>query len=136
MTKLVSVQPEGWAKALGYSNGIVGRGRVLFVAGQIGWNTKQEIVSDDLVEQFAQALDNVIAVVRAAGGDVGSIARMTIYTTSVAAYRAATRVFGTIWRERMGKHFPAMALVGVTELVEPRARIEIEATAVLDEELA
>jgi enamine deaminase RidA (YjgF/YER057c/UK114 family) len=131
---LRKVQPEGWPPPLGYANGIcsLGRGeRVLFVAGQVGWRSDGAFPSDDLGEQFAQALDNVLAVVRAAGGEPSSIARMTVYVTDLDAYRSGTRAIGQAWRVRMGRHFPAMALVGVAGLVEKRAKVEIEATCIL-----
>jgi enamine deaminase RidA (YjgF/YER057c/UK114 family) len=132
--ELAFVDVPGWPKPKGYQNGTVVRGKVLFVAGQIGWNAEQKFTSDDLVDQLAQTLDNVLAVVRAAGGGPEDIAKMTIYVTDVAAYRAGVKRIGPIWRERLGRHFPAMALVGVTELVEPRAKVEIETTVVLDDD--
>ena len=131
---LRKVQPEGWPPPLGYANGMcsLGQGeRVLFVAGQVGWRSDGAFHTDDLGEQFAQALDNVLAVVRAAGGEPSSIARMTVYVTDLDAYRSGTRAIGQAWRARMGRHFPAMALVGVAGLVEKRAKVEIEATCVL-----
>jgi enamine deaminase RidA (YjgF/YER057c/UK114 family) len=108
--------------------------RVLFVAGQIGWRPDGTFTTDDLAEQFGQALDNVLAVVRAAGGDAANIARMTVYVTDLDAYRSGTRAIGHEWRTRMGRHFPAMALLGVAGLVETRAKVEIEATCVLPRE--
>jgi enamine deaminase RidA (YjgF/YER057c/UK114 family) len=134
MKKLEVVQPEAWPRPRGYSNGVVTRGRILHVAGQIGWNEAGEIASRDLVGQMAQALDNVLSVVRAAGGAPEDVARMTIYVTDLDAYRRSVREVGAAWRTRFGKHFPAMALVGVAGLVEPAALIEIEAVAVLDDE--
>jgi enamine deaminase RidA (YjgF/YER057c/UK114 family) len=131
--ELSFVDVPGWPAPKGYRNGAVVRGRVLFVAGQVGWNAEQVFASDDLVDQLAQALDNVLAVVRAAGGKPDDVAKMTIYVTDVPAYRAGVKRIGPIWRERFGRHFPAMALVGVTELVEPRARVEIETACVLDD---
>jgi enamine deaminase RidA (YjgF/YER057c/UK114 family) len=131
---LRKVQPEGWPPPLGYANGMcsLGRGeRVLFVAGQVGWRSDGVFLTDDLGEQFALALDNVLAVVRAAGGEPSSIARMTVYVTDLDAYRSGTRAIGQAWRARMGRHFPAMALVGVAGLVEKRAKVEIEATCIL-----
>jgi len=131
---LHKVQPAGWPPPLGYANGMcsLGQGeRVLFVAGQVGWRPNGTFETDDLGEQFAQALDNVLAVVRAAGGEPANIARMTVYVTDLDAYRAGTRAIGHAWRARMGRHFPAMALVGVAGLVEKRAQVEIEATCVL-----
>lgn len=128
-----AVQPAEWPTPKGYSNGMVARGRTLYVAGQVGWNAAGEFESDDLVAQLGQALDNVLAVVRAAGGAPEHVVRMTVYVTDLDAYRDNLRAVGRVWRERMGKHFPAMALVGVTGLVERRARVEIEATACLPE---
>jgi enamine deaminase RidA (YjgF/YER057c/UK114 family) len=135
---LRNVQPEGWPPPLGYANGLstLGRGeRVLFVAGQIGWRPDGTFATDDLGEQFAQALDNVLAVVTAAGGEPRNIARMTVYVTDLDAYRSGTRAIGQAWRARMGRHFPAMALVGVAGLVEKRAKVEIEATCILPPEV-
>jgi enamine deaminase RidA (YjgF/YER057c/UK114 family) len=125
------VEPEGWPRPKGYANGMIGRGRTLFVAGQIGWKPDGTFASDDLVEQFGQALENVLAVVRQAGGDAAHIARMTVYVTDLPAYRECGARLAPVWREHMGRHFPAMALVGVAGLVELRAKVEIEATALL-----
>jgi enamine deaminase RidA (YjgF/YER057c/UK114 family) len=126
------IEVPGWAPPKGYANGIAAQGEVLFVAGQIGWDASGVIPSDDMAIQFAQALDNVIAVVRAAGGAPTDIARMTVYVTDLFAYRASRREIGEAWRARLGKHYPAMALVGVAGLLEPRAKVEIEATAMLE----
>ncbi|WP_437592168.1 RidA family protein [Sorangium sp. So ce1000] len=127
------VQPAGWPAPRGYANGVVTRGRTLHIAGQIGWDPASgQFQSDDLAEQFAQALDNVLAVVAAAGGEPGDVARMTVYVTDLEAYRGSLRAVGAAWRARFGKHFPAMALVGVAGLVERRALVEIEAVAALD----
>ncbi len=126
------VHPESGAAPRGYSNGVIARGATLYVAGQVGWTPAGVFVARDLVGQFAQCLDNVLAVVRAAGAGPERIARMTVYVTDLSAYRSATKALGPVWRERMGRHFPAMALVGVTGLVEPEALVEIEAVAVLD----
>jgi enamine deaminase RidA (YjgF/YER057c/UK114 family) len=128
----VVVVPE-FAPPKGYVNGVVTRGRLLHVAGQIGWDGHCVFHCDDIAGQFAQALDNVLAVVRAAGGRPEDLARMTVYVTDLPAYRDARRAIGLAWKERLGKHFPAMALVGVAGLVEPRALVEIEAVAVLDD---
>ncbi|MEO5729338.1 MAG: RidA family protein [Byssovorax sp.] len=127
------INPVEWAPAKGYSNGALVRGPTLYVAGQIGWNARQEFETDDLGEQFAQALDNVLAVVRAAGGAPSDVAKMTVYVTDLDAYRASTRAIGAAWRARFGKHFPAMALVAVSGLLEPRAKVEIETIAALAE---
>lgn len=123
------VSVPGWPAPRGYANGRIGSGRVVHVAGQIGWDARGALVAGELVPQFAQALDNVIAVVRAAGGVPEDIATMTVYVTDIAAYRSAQRELGAAWRARLGLHFPAMALVAVSDLVEPYAVVEIQATA-------
>jgi enamine deaminase RidA (YjgF/YER057c/UK114 family) len=128
------VQPEGWPRPRGYANGVLARGRTLFVAGQIGWNEQEELVSDDFVAQLERALANVVAVVRAAGGAPEHIARMTVYVTDLDAYRSSAKAAGEVWRRVLGRHYPAMALVGVIGLVHPGAHVEIEATAVLPDE--
>jgi enamine deaminase RidA (YjgF/YER057c/UK114 family) len=125
------IQPADFAPPRGYANGVVTRGRTLHVGGQIGWNAQQEFQSDDFAEQFAQALDNVLAVVQAAGGAPSDIASMTIFVTDLDGYRNAAKALAPIWRERLGKHYPAMALVGVAGLVERRALVEIQAVAAL-----
>ena len=124
------IHPKTWPAARGYSNGIVAEGPVLYVGGQIGWDGTT-VVSDDFCEQFARALDNIIAVVTEAGGQPYDIVRMTIFVTDLSTYRASAKPLGALWRARFGRHYPAMALVGVTGLVEPRALVEIEATAVI-----
>lgn len=126
----------GWPQPKGYSNGRVCSGRVLHTGGQIGWSFDEAsggfvFRANDLVSQFAQTLDNIIAVVKAAGGWPEDIASMTVFVTDIPAYRGSQKLLGTVWRERMGRHFPAMALVGVTELVEPQALVEIQAIAYL-----
>ena len=130
-TRIQFVNPEHFARPRGYSNGAVVTGRVLHVAGQIGWESDETFATDDFIEQFARALDNVIAVVEAAGGAPSDIAEMTVYVTDIAAYRARYKELGPVWRERFGKHYPAMALVGVAALVHPRAQVEIQAVAAL-----
>jgi enamine deaminase RidA (YjgF/YER057c/UK114 family) len=132
--RLEFVQPEHFARPRGYANGAITRGATVFVGGQIGWNAAQEFESDEFVPQFAQALDNVIAVVEAAGGAASDIASMTVFVTDLDAYRNSAAELGAAWRERLGKHYPAMALVGVAGLVERRALVEIQAVAVLPEE--
>jgi enamine deaminase RidA (YjgF/YER057c/UK114 family) len=126
------IEVPGWPKPKGYVNGALVSGKTLYVAGQIGWNERQELASG-FVAQFAQALDNVLAVVRAAGGGPESVVKMTIYVTDLPAYRAAQRELGGVWRERFGKHFPAMALLGVAGLVETGALVEIETIAAIGE---
>jgi enamine deaminase RidA (YjgF/YER057c/UK114 family) len=129
--RLTPVNPDSLARPKGYSNGMKGGGELLFVAGQIGWNREGRLVSADLVEQFAQALDNVIDVVWAAGGKPESLARLTIYVVDKAEYAVRRRPIGEAYRKRMGRHYPAMTLVEVKALYEPGALVEIEATALL-----
>ena len=123
------IQPEGWPRPRGYANGAVAGGEVLHVAGQIAWDESETIVSDDLIDQFAKALDNVLAVVRAAGGEPTDVADMTVFVTDLDAYRSGASRLGAVWRERFGKHYPAMALIGIAGLVHPQAKVEIQATA-------
>lgn len=127
------IQPEGWAKPRGYSNGIVGEGRVLFVGGQVGWDPRSETprFPESFADQFDQALANVLEVVTAAGGAAANITRMTVYVTRKDEYRAALKPIGEAWRRRLGRHYPAMALIVVAGLLEDEAKVEIEATAVL-----
>ena len=126
------INPADFPPARGYSNGIlVPQTQTLYVAGQIGRESDGSFASDDMAHQFGRALDHVIAVVAAAGGSPRQIAEMTVYVTDVAAYRDARSELGRIWRERFGQYYPAMTLVEVRALVEPRARVEIRAVAVL-----
>jgi enamine deaminase RidA (YjgF/YER057c/UK114 family) len=127
------INPESLGRPRGYANGVLAEagGRLLFVAGQIGWDERQRLVGEDFVEQFARALENVVAVVRGAGGTVGQIARLTIYVTDKREYAARTREVGERWRALMGGYYPAMTLVEVKSLLEDGAKVEIEATAVL-----
>ena len=129
---MVIINSKELSAPRGYSHGILATGRLLFVAGQVGWNARAEIVSNRFVEQFDQALANVLCVVAEAGGSAQSIARLTIYVTDKAEYLAAQQEIGGRYRVRMGKHYPAMTLVEVKALLEDGARVEIEATAVLD----
>ena len=127
------INPQSLGAPSGYSNGLLtdAGGRLLFIAGQIAWNEKQKIVSDDFVEQFDRALENVIAVVNAAGGEATDIARLVIYVTNKIEYRERTKEVGKRYRKHMGKHFPAMVLVQVAGLVDDAAKVEIEGMAVL-----
>jgi enamine deaminase RidA (YjgF/YER057c/UK114 family) len=125
------VQPVGWPEPKGYANGIAARGETLFIGGQIGWNEKGEFEHEDLVGQFDRALANVVAVLTAAGGRPEHLVRMTVFVTDIDAYRNGLREIGRVWRARLGKVFPAMSLVQVVSLVEAKAVVEIEATAVL-----
>jgi enamine deaminase RidA (YjgF/YER057c/UK114 family) len=126
-----TVDVPDWPRPRGYANGMIATGRVLHVAGQIGW-VGGAFTTDDFVEQFAIALDNVVAVVRAAGATADAIAEMTVYVTDLTAYRTHHKAIGAAWRARLGTHYPAMALVGVAGLVEPRAKVEICAVAYLE----
>ncbi len=124
--------PEGWAAPIGYANGVaVPAGRIVFVAGQVGWNPQQVFESADLVPQFGQALKNVLAVLAQAGGEARHICRMTAYCCDKPAYLAARRALGAVWREQMGAHYPAMSMIFVADLLDHPAKIELEATAVL-----
>jgi enamine deaminase RidA (YjgF/YER057c/UK114 family) len=120
------VAVPGWPTPRGYVNGALGTGRALHVAGQIGWEPDGSWVHHDLVGQFGRALDNVLAVLRAAGAGPEHVASMTVYVTDVVAYRTQLRAIGQAWRERWGKVYPAMALVAVSALVEPSALVEIQ----------
>lgn len=130
--KITFVNPPEFAPPKGYSNGALCTGKTLYIAGQIGWNAQCVFETDDLAEQFGIALDNVLAVVRAAGGKPEDLAKMTVYVTDLDAYRSSLKAVGQAWRARLGRHFPAMALLGVAGLVEKRAKVEIEAIAILN----
>lgn len=130
---MTPLQPPGWATPKGYANGVVARGAMVFVGGQIGWNAEQQFDSDDFIHQTRQALLNVCLVLACAGAGPQHMVRMTWYITDRDEYSARLRELGTAYREVMGKHFPAMTCVEVSRLVEPRARVEIEVTAVLSD---
>lgn len=125
------LQPPGWARPRGYANGVAARGTVVSIAGQIGWNAQAQFESDRFVDQVRQALSNVLAVLAEAGGRPEHIVRMTWYVLDRAEYLAAGPELGTVYRSLMGTHYPAMTAVVVAGLIETRARVEIEATAVL-----
>jgi enamine deaminase RidA (YjgF/YER057c/UK114 family) len=126
------INPEALGQPRGYSNGVLFEGgSLLFVAGQIGWDRESRIVSDDFAEQFAQALENVLAVVREAGGEPENIGRLLIFVADKDDYASRLRDIGAAYRQLMGKHFPAMTLVEVSNLLEPLAKVEIEALAVI-----
>jgi enamine deaminase RidA (YjgF/YER057c/UK114 family) len=127
------LQPPGWPRPKGYSNGIAARGRVVVTAGVVGWDEKERISSDRLADQFGQALRNILAILACDGADASRIVRLTCYVTSIDEYLESAREIGASWREIMGKHYPAMALVEVVRLVERDAKVEIEATAVVPE---
>jgi enamine deaminase RidA (YjgF/YER057c/UK114 family) len=133
MTGLQPVRPQELGAPRGYSHGMLAPagGRLLFVAGQIGWDGEEKLVATDFPGQFAQALANAVAVVRAAGGEPGHVARLTIYVTDRRQYLDDLPAVGAAYRRVMGRHYPAMALLEVQGLLEPGALVEIEATAVL-----
>jgi enamine deaminase RidA (YjgF/YER057c/UK114 family) len=126
-----TINPPGWPRPSGYANGVVAEGRYLAISGQIGWNERNELVSDDFLAQASQALRNVMAVLRAAGGDTQHLVRLTWYVTDKNEYRQNVRALGAAYREIVGAHYPAMALVAVAGLLEEGAKVEIEGTAIL-----
>ena len=128
---MTPINPPSLARARGYSHGMLGEGRVLFVAGQIGWNDRAELVSERFADQFDQALANLLVVVGEAGGAAESVGRLTIYVVDKTEYLQAQHEIGEKYRARMGRHYPAMTLVEVKSLLEPGARVEIEATAII-----
>jgi len=124
--------PEGWAAPIGYANGIaVDAGRIVFVAGQVGWNAEQRFESEAIAPQFEQALANIVAVLAVAGAEPRHICRMTAYCCDKPAYLAARKELGAIWRRIMGAHYPAMSMIFVSDLLDNPGKIELEATAVL-----
>ena len=127
------INPDSLGAPKGYANGVLvdAGGKLLFIAGQVAWNKEQKIVSDDFVEQFDQALANVITVLKAAGGKPANVARLAIYVTSTEEYRERTREIGERYRKHMGFYFPAMVLVQVVGLLDNAAKVEIEGMAVL-----
>ena len=127
------LQPPGWSRPKGYSNGIAARGRLVFTAGVIGWDEDEQFPAEDLVGQFRQILVNTLAILREAGAGPEHIVRMTWYVTSRADYLASAREIGAVWRELVGRHYPAMAGVDVSGLIEPKAKREIETIAVVPE---
>lgn len=128
---MTALLPPGWPRPKGYAAGIAARGTLVFVSGQIGWDEREVVVSADLAAQVAQALRNVIAIVAEAGGKPEHIVRLTWYVTDCDEYVAARGAIGAAYREIVGRHYPAMAVVEVSRLVEPAAKVEIEATAVV-----
>ena len=125
--------PPGWPRPKGYSNAISARGRIIVTAGLVGWDAQERFVAADLTGQFRQILENLRLVLAEDGAGPEHIVRMTWYVTDVAEYRASLREIGSAWRELIGKHFPAMAVVQVGALVEPQAKIEIETMAIVPE---
>jgi enamine deaminase RidA (YjgF/YER057c/UK114 family) len=125
------VQPKHWAAPKGYANGIAAQGRQLFIAGQVGWNAQAQFESDDFVVQVEQALKNIVEVLAAAGAEPRHLVRLNWYVVDKAEYAARQREIGGAYRRTIGRHFPAMTLLVVAGLLEPRAKVEIEATAVI-----
>ncbi len=124
--------PQGWAPPIGYANGIAAEpGRVVFIAGQVGWDAQQKFHSEALAPQFEQALKNVIEVLAVADGRPEHVCRITAYCCDRLAYLAARAELGAIWRRHMGRHFPAMSMIFVSDLLDHPAKIELEATAVV-----
>jgi enamine deaminase RidA (YjgF/YER057c/UK114 family) len=126
-----TIQPADWPRPSGYANGMAASGRFLAISGQIGWNERNELVSDEFLEQALQALRNVVTILRTAGGGPEHLVRLTWFIVDKNEYRAALRRLGSGYREIVGEHFPAMALVQVADLLEDGARVEVEATAIL-----
>lgn len=125
------LQPENWDQPKGYSNGIEASGRMIFVAGQIGWTPQQTMVSEELVEQVDQALQNIIAVLKVASAAPSHVTRLTWYVTDKKEYISSAKAIGAVYRKLFGAHYPAMTLVEVKSLLEDNAKVEIEATAVV-----
>lgn len=131
MTVHETLDPAGWKPARGYANGVAATGRTLFLGGMIGWNGQQEFESDDFVDQAAQALRNIVEVLAVAGAGAEHLVRLTWFVTSRDEYVSRLADLGAAYREIIGRHYPAMTLVQVVALVEQRAKVEIEATAVV-----
>ncbi|HVV63057.1 MAG TPA: RidA family protein [Pseudolabrys sp.] len=131
MSDVEIIQPDGWAAPKGYSNGISARGRHVFIAGQVGWNKQCRFETDDFVGQVEQSLKNIVEILRAAGGKPEHLVRINWYITDKAEYAANLRNIGQVYRRVIGRHFPAMTLLVVAGLLEARAKVEIEATAVI-----
>lgn len=126
------LHPPNWRPPVGYANGIsAAAGRIVFIAGQVGWNAEQQFQSEDLVPQFGQALENVLAILGEAGGRPSDICRLTAFCIDKPAYLAGRRELGRIWKTLMGDHYPAMSMIFVADLLDTPAKIELEATAVI-----
>ncbi len=127
------LQPPAWPKPKGFANGIVATGRMVFLAGQVGWDKTETMVGDEFVTQAKQALSNIVAILAEAGGRPEHVVRLTWFVTDRDAYLGSQKALGKAYREVMGRHFPAMSLLVISALVEEGAKVEIEATAVLPE---
>lgn len=130
---MMALLPPGWPRPKGYSNGICASGRLVVTAGVVGWNEQEAFSDDTLAGQFAQALRNILAIIAEGGAGPAHLVRMTCYVTSIDAYNSSLAEIGAAWKAIVGPYYPAMALVEVVRLVEPRAMVEIEATAVVPE---
>ena len=128
-----SLLPPRWPRPKGYSNGMAARGRMIVTAGVVGWNEQEQFVETSLAGQFAQALRNIVAILECDGAEPDRITRLTCYVTSIDEYRASAKEIGAAWKDIVGNHYPTMALVEVVRLVEPAAKVEIEATAMVPE---
>lgn len=126
-----SLLPPGWPRPKGYSNGMSARGRTIFTAGVVGWNEREEFPDADLIGQFGQVLRNIVAILGQDGAGPQHLVRLTCYVTSIDDYHGDLAGIGAAWKDVIGAHYPAMALVEVSRLVEPQALVEIEATAVV-----
>jgi len=131
-----AINPPGWARPKGYSNAVAGRGTIVMVAGQIGWNAQQQFESDDFIAQLRQSLTNTVEVLAAAGAKPEHVARVTWYVTDKKLYLSRISEVGAAWRDIMGRNYPAMTLLEVSGLVEDRALIEIESTAIVPDAAA
>jgi enamine deaminase RidA (YjgF/YER057c/UK114 family) len=131
-----TLQPRTWKAPVGYANGVAASGTLVFIAGQVGWNAQQVFESESLPEQFERALNNVLDVLAEAGGRAEHICRMTAYCCDKPAYLAARRELGSIWKRLMGRHYPAMSMIFVSDLLDSPGKIELEATAVIPEGFA
>jgi enamine deaminase RidA (YjgF/YER057c/UK114 family) len=123
--------PPGWPRPKGYANGVSAKGRTIFTAGVVGWDSSERFASADLPGQFRQVLKNIVAILAEGAARPDHLVRMTCYVTDIESYRGSLREIGAAWRELIGPHYPAMAVVQVTALVEPRAKVEVEAIAVV-----
>jgi enamine deaminase RidA (YjgF/YER057c/UK114 family) len=131
MSEFQFLQPKGWKPPKGYANGVLAEGRVVFVAGQVGWTENSEIVSSDFVAQVERALMNIVAILAEGGAEPRHLTRMTWFVTDKESYVSRQREIGEAYRRVIGRHFPAMTLVVVKDLLEEGAKVEIEATAVI-----
>ena len=129
------LQPAGWTRPIGYANGVAARGKMIFVAGQIGWNEQCKFESDDLIDQTSQTLKNVAAILRAGGAAPEHVVSMTWFLLDRKEYSARLREIGAVYRDVMGRHFPAMTALQVSGLIEDRAKVEIQTIAVIPDQI-